>query len=188
MMRGSCSPRERGNTNKKTNRLIDTNVQTHTITQDTTHSHTQMMLQKHFLTEQVNYSVINSLYSYVACDYLCFVEITIFLYKCAFLHTVLLYCLVSNRDFQPHNHHNFAPLSFLMLINLHHNTVCSSRLLFSLSLPFLTLSICLHISPCLFVASFLCSFLPLVLPPSFYLSFPALSLVQVSSWGGGEKT
>lgn len=30
MMRGSRSPRERGNTNKKTNRLTDTNVQTHT--------------------------------------------------------------------------------------------------------------------------------------------------------------
>ena len=30
MMRGSCSPRERGNTNKKTHRLIDTNEQAHT--------------------------------------------------------------------------------------------------------------------------------------------------------------
>lgn len=30
MMRGSCSPRERGNTNKKTDRLIDTNEQPHT--------------------------------------------------------------------------------------------------------------------------------------------------------------
>ena len=30
MMRGSCSPRGRGNTNKKTDRLIDTNEQVHT--------------------------------------------------------------------------------------------------------------------------------------------------------------